>query len=286
MKSTTLVVTRPSGQASALMEALQAAIKSRISSRSEQSWQGPQIIALPLLTIVPKTDPKVTAAIRAAMQTADLAVFVSPNAIECTMRLLGDDWQSIAQRPVPIGVVGQSSYHALERHGIGAEANRPTPIWMPSNPTQWDSEGLWDAIQNCFPSWAGRRVVVFRGDGGREWLADQLQSVGAQVEAIAVYSRIPLSVSSPQWEKVLDANTDDALWILTSSEAVRHLGAVLKERGRPDYLASASALCPHHNIARSAKEIGFATVLECHSGDAALVSAVITWLEAASKKPH
>jgi uroporphyrinogen-III synthase len=183
-------------------------------------------------------------------------------------------------------VVGQSSYHALERHGIGAEANTPTPIWMPESPAQWDSEGLWEAIQHRFPSWVGRRVVVFRGDGGREWLADQLQSVGAQVEAIAVYSRIPLSESSPQWEKVLNSNTDTALWILTSSEAVRHLGTVLKQQGRHDYLAGASALCPHHNIARSANEIGFATVLECHSGDAALVSAAITWLEAESKKPH
>jgi uroporphyrinogen-III synthase len=256
------------------------------ASHPEQGWQAPQILALPLLTIVPKSDPNVATEIRAAMQTADLAVFVSPNAIECTMRLLGDDWQSIAQRPIPIGVVGQSSYHALERHGIGAEANTPTPIWMPGNPAQWDSEGLWEAIQHRFSSWVGRRVVVFRGDGGREWLADQLQSVGAQVEAIAVYSRIPLSESSPQWEKVLNADTDSSLWILTSSEAVRHLGAVLKQQGRQDYLVSASALCPHHNIARSANEIGFGAVLECHSGDAALVKAAVTWLEAASKKPH
>ena len=113
-----------------------------------------------------------------------------------------------------------------------------------------------------------------------------MQSARAQVEAIAVYSRIPLSESSPQWEKVLHANTDDVLWILTSSEAVRHLGAVLKQQGRQDYLASASALCPHHNIARSAKELGFKAVVECHSGDAALVSAAIAWLEAESKKPH
>mgnify|MGYP002654776731 FL=1 len=286
MKSTALVVTRPSGQANALIEALQAAIGNITTTQTAQDWQTPQILSLPLLTIVPKSDPKLAAEIRAVMQAADLAVFVSPNAIECTMRLLGDDWQSIAQRPIPIGVVGQSSYHALERHGIGAEASLPTPIWMPENPAQWDSEGLWDAIQNRFPSWSGRRVVVFRGDGGREWLADQLQSAGAQVEAIAVYSRIPLSESSPQWGNILKANTDDALWILTSSEAVRHLGAVLKQQGRQDYLASATALCPHRNIARTANEIGFKTVLECHSGDAALVNAAMTWLEAASKKPR
>lgn len=286
MRSATLVVTRPSGQANALIEALQAAIASIGASRRGMNWPRPQILALPLLTIVPKTDPSTSLAMHSALQTADLAVFVSPNAIDCTMRLLGGDWQSIAARPIPIGVVGQSSYQALQRHGIGLEANSPTPIWMPSNPAAWDSEGLWDDVKTRFASWEGRRVVLLRGDGGREWLADQLQSVGAHVEAIAVYSRTPLSESSPLWEAALNANTDDALWILTSSEAVRHLGAVLKQRGRQDYVEGVSALCPHHNIASSAKEIGFATVLECHSGDAALVRAVVTWLEVESKKPH
>jgi uroporphyrinogen-III synthase len=286
MRSATLVVTRPSGQANALIEALQAAIASIGASRREMDWPRPQILALPILTIVPKSDLNTSSAIRSALQTADLAVFVSPNAIDCTMRLLGGDWQSIAGRPIPIGVVGQSSFQALQRHGIGVEANSPTPIWMPSDPTAWDSEGLWSVIQSRFPSWAGRRVVLLRGDGGREWLADQLQSVGAHVEAMAVYSRIPLSESSPLWGEALDTDAENTLWILTSSEAVRHLGAVLKQRGRQDYVAGVSALCPHHNIASSAKEIGFATVLECHSGDAALVRAVVTWLEAALKKPH
>ena len=279
--SITLIVTRPSGQATGLIEALQNAIAELPITQQPQS-----IVPLPLLTIAPKSDSSLPTAIQSALQTADLAVFVSPNAIECTMRLLGDAWQSIATHVIPIGVVGQSSRDALHRHGVGIEPGSPTPIWMPHNPAESDSEGLWSAIKDHFPNWTGLKVVLFRGDGGREWLAEQLQSVGAQVEATAVYSRIPLSESSPQWDKALNANTDDALWILTSSEAVRHLGTVLKQQGRQDYLASASALCPHHNIARTAKEIGFKTVLECHSGDAALVKSVVTWLGAGSKKPH
>jgi uroporphyrinogen-III synthase len=279
--SITLVVTRPSGQAIGLIEALQNAIAELPIAQQPQS-----IVPLPLLTIAPKSDSNLPTAIQSALQTADLAVFVSPNAIECAMRLLGDAWQSIATKVIPIGVVGQSSRDALHRHGVGIEPGSPTPIWMPHNLAESDSEGLWSVIKDRFPNWAGLKVVLFRGDGGREWLADQLQAAGAQVEAIAVYSRIPLSESSPQWEKVLNANTDDALWILTSSEAVRHLGAVLKQQGRQDYLANARALCPHHNIARSANEIGFGAVKECHSGDAALVQATVTWLEAALKKPR
>ena len=279
--SITLVVTRPSGQATGLIEALQTAITELPTEQQPQS-----IVQLPLLTIAAKSDSKLPTAIQGALQTADLAVFVSPNAIECAMRLLGDAWQSIATKVIPIGVVGQSSRDALYRHGVGMEPGSPTPIWMPHNLAESDSEGLWRAIKDRFPNWAGLKVVLFRGDGGREWLVEQLQSVGAQVEVIAVYSRIPLSESSPHWDRVLNANTDDALWILTSSEAVRHLGAVLKQQGRGAYLTNASALCPHHNIAISAKEIGFATVLECHPGDAALVKSVVAWLEAGSRKPR
>ena len=281
MSNKTIVITRPSGQARQLSEAMQASLVD--SGFTKETL--PQIISLPLLTIAPKGDGVLLSQITAVLKTADLAIFVSPNAIECTMRLVEQSWQDLSGKPVPIGVMGGSSMAALKNHGIGIEGN-PTTVILPQNNTQWDSEGLWEVIQNRFPSWAGRRVVVFRGDSGREWLADQLQSVGAQVEAIAVYSRVPLSESSPQWEKILNANTDDALWILTSSEAVRHLGTVLELQGRQDYLAGASALCPHHNIAHSAHEIGFRSVLECHSGDAALVSAAIAWLEAASKKPH
>lgn len=279
--SITLVVTRPSGQATGLIEALQNAITELPLEQQPQS-----IVPLPLLTIAPKSDSNLPTAIQGALQTADLAVFVSPNAIECAMRLLGDAWQSIATRVIPIGVVGQSSRDALHRHGVGMELDSPTPIWMPHNLAESDSEGLWNSIKGRFPNWAGLKVVLFRGDGGREWLVEQLQSVGAQVETIAVYSRIPLSESSPQWEKVLNADTDDALWILTSSEAVRHLSSVLKQQGREAYLTNASALCPHRNIASSATEIGFARVLECHSGDAALVKSVLVWLGAESRKPR
>lgn len=279
--SITLVVTRPSGQATGLIEALQNAITELPLEQQPQS-----IVPLPLLTIAAKSDSNLPADIQNALQTADLAVFVSPNAIECAMRLLGNAWQSIATKVIPIGVVGQSSRDALHRHDVGMEPGSPTPIWMPHNLAESDSEGLWSAIKDRFPNWAGLKVVLFRGDGGREWLVEQLQSVGAQVEAIAVYSRIPLSESSPHWDRVLNANTDDALWILTSSEAVRHLGSVLKQQGREAYLTNASALCPHHNIANSAKEIGFATALECHPGDASLVKSVVAWLEAGSRKPR
>ena len=136
----TIVITRPVGQARHLMELLSAALASHAIA------QPVQILSLPLLTIIPKADEQLSSEIIRAMQDADLAIFVSPNAIECTLRLIDCAWQDLARRIVPIGVMGGSSAQALRHHGIGSE-EIPTPILMPEKNAQWDSEGLWRELQ-------------------------------------------------------------------------------------------------------------------------------------------
>ena len=68
-----------------------------------------------------------------------------------------------------------------------------------------------------------------------------------------------------------------SLWLLTSSEAVRYLGKVAKEQFSQS-LQSANAICPHHNIADAAQEIGFGEVFTTEPGDEALVKASLAWL--------
>jgi uroporphyrinogen-III synthase len=43
-------------------------------------------------------------------------------------------------------------------------------------------------------------------------------------------------------------------------------------------LSSASALCPHHNLADAADEIGFGEVFTTEPGDESLVKASLAWL--------
>ena len=84
MSTKTIVITRPSGQARQLTEVLSQIIeKSGVAKRSL-----PEILSLPLLTIVPKDDAQLADHIASALKEADLAIFVSPNAIESVMRLL------------------------------------------------------------------------------------------------------------------------------------------------------------------------------------------------------
>ncbi len=272
MSTKTIVVTRPSGQARQLIEVLTRAIEaSGVGKRSL-----PEILSLPLLTIVPKSDEHLADHIATALSNADLAIFVSPNAIESVMRLLERDWQDFSKKIIPIGVMGGSSHLALKNHGIGLEEN-PTPIIIPKNNENWDSEGLWQELGSLQWNWQNKRVVIFKGEGGRDWLADTLTKAGADVEAISTYSRVPLDLDNPAWHLVREMDLSKSLWLLTSSEAVRYLGEVMKDQFLQN-LNAASALCPHHNIADAAELIGFGEVFTSEPGDEALIKSTLAWL--------
>lgn len=267
MSNKTIVITRPSGQARQLSEALQASLLNGGFTPETT----PQIISLPLLTIAPKSDDVLVGQITAALKTADLAIFVSPNAIECTMRLLEQSWQDFSEMPLPVGVMGGSSMAALKNHGIGIESN-PTKVILPQNNTEWDSEGLWAELQKLKWDWASKNVLIFKGEGGRDWLAETLKEAGAQVEAFSVYARVPLDLNSPAWNDIHEMDFAKSLWLLTSSEAVRYLGQAKLP------LDLATAICPHHNIADAAEQIGFGEVFACEPGDEALIAASQAWL--------
>ena len=272
MSTKTIVVTRPSGQARQLIEVLTSSIEqSGIAKRSL-----PEIVSLPLLTIVPKADHSLADHIATTLKDADLAIFVSPNAIECVMRLLERDWQEFSKKIIPIGVMGGSSKLALQNHGIGQEKN-PTPVLIPKNNEQWDSEGLWQELQSLGWDFKNKKIVIFKGEGGREWLADTLLNAGATVEAISVYTRVPLDLANPAWHTIREMDFSKSLWLLTSSEAVRYLGQVVKDQFL-EGLQTASALCPHHNITEAAQAIGFGEVFTTESGDEALIKASLAWL--------
>jgi uroporphyrinogen-III synthase len=272
MSTKTIIVTRPAGQARQLIEVLSRAIEaSGVGKRSL-----PEILSLPLLTIVPKSDEHLADHIAHSLSNADLAIFVSPNAIESVMRLLERDWQDFSKKIIPIGVMGGSSHLALKNHGIGSEEN-PTPIIIPKNNEDWDSEGLWKELQSFQWDWQNKKVLIFKGEGGRDWLADTLKNAGATVEAISTYARVPLDLDNPSWQLVREMDLSKSLWLLTSSEAVRYLGEVMKDQFTQN-LNSASALCPHHNIADAAELIGFGEVFTSEPGDEALIKSTLAWL--------
>lgn len=256
-----LIVTRPVGQALRLGELLGARV--------------PQfdLMYLPLLSIVPNIDQRDAKRLKEIVSSVDLAVFVSPNAIECTMRMLADAWPLA----VPVAVVGGGSVEALQRHGIDV-AHGYTVI-APADPQEWDSEGLWRQIQHYCQDWSGQRILFLKGVGGRAWLGEQFLKAGAELEAIQSYRRVPLDRQAPIWDHVKMINPATALCLMTSSEAVSHFDHVLKEsHWGIGWHEQISLLCSHPRIEETAISLGFKKVEICLPGDDNLVQASQAWL--------
>jgi uroporphyrinogen-III synthase len=109
---------------------------------------------------------------------------------------------------------------------------------------QFDSEALWRAWPR---DWAGRRVLVVRGEDGRDWLAEQLARRGAQVDFVAAYRRVAPRADERPRPAGGRAGGDRQrhLWHFSSSEAVSHLRALAPGA---DWSA-ARALATHPRIA-------------------------------------
>ncbi len=108
------------------------------------------------------------------------------------------------------------------------------------------------------------RVLVVRGadaDGaasGRDWFASQVGRVGGHVEFVAAYRRMPPVWNPAQSAAAERALADGSLWLISSSQALRHLRGLLPQAD----FTHALALATHPRIAQAARETGFGVVHE------------------------
>jgi uroporphyrinogen III methyltransferase/synthase len=269
----TVVVTRPLGQSAALLALL--------------ARGGFESIEFPLIDIGPVTD---AAPLHAALGELyapaplgfALVVFVSPNAIDHAFAALSSAWPL----QIPIGVVGPGSVAALGRQGVTAPSHTiispvadATVTETPTDP-RYDSEALYAAIEAHFgpDGLKNKRVLIVRGDGGREWLADALSAAGANVEKVAAYRRIVPEPTMRDWERIhaLLAGEPHA-WLLTSSEGVRNLEELAREHLTLDEtltLKHAPLVSPHPRIAEAARQAGFDRITVSGAGDERIVQAL------------
>ncbi len=260
----TIVITRPLAQALIFAQQITA--------------RGREATIFPLLEIHPLSDKVDLAELRTMLAKLDhyaMVVFVSPNAIHAA-------FQHIQQWPqhVAIGIVGEGSRAALAEHGVTIEN---ATIFSPPDLTKTDSEGLLQAVD--LPSLCGQQVLIVRGDGGRELLSDQLRAAGINVSIVMAYRRqAPLMTVAliKQLRELLDAEN---VWVLTSSEALRNLLAMVRQLENPMESASngdinvakiqrKKIVVPHARIAETAQQCGFTDITLTGSGDERLLDAL------------
>lgn len=215
--------------------------------------------ALPLIAIE-STDPAPAQAAWQNLARYHALMFVSANAVHAffAARPDGAAWGA----ELRAWSTGSGTTRALH------EADVPTGlIDTPGDDApQFDSEALWQIVGQR--PMAGQRVLIVRGAdasgriAGRPWLATQLQATGVQVEALAAYMRSLPVWTAEQYAQARAAVQGDALWLLSSSDAVRHLALLLPGQ---DWRA-ARALATHVRIAEAARGLGFGCVLVSRPG--------------------
>lgn len=227
---------------------------------------GGEPLLYPAIDILDAPDPRALNAVIDRLDEFDLAIFVSPSAVERAMARI------TARRALPsrlrCAAIGPGGQRALARFGVG-EAVAPD-----ARQGRYDSESLLASpyLQNVH----GQRIVIFRGDGGRELLGDTLAARGAAVEYAVCYRR-----GKPVFDAALLlqawARGAVAAAVVTSSEGLRNFAEHIGSAGLA-WLRKTPVVVPHPRIAAVARELGVAQVVESAAGDEAMVQALIKHL--------
>lgn len=238
-----IVVTRPAGQADHLATAITDA--------------GGIAVLFPVLDIQNIEDIQPLLDIAARLDEFDLAIFVSPNAVNKALEVI------CAQRPWPlrlrVATVGKGSERELASFGI-------VNVIAPQE--RFDSEALLELPE--LADMTGKHVVIFRGEGGRELLGDTLMARGATLEYVACYRRsIPLVDATPLMQ-LLSHRELDAITI-TSSEGLRNLFAMFGPVGQT-WLQQTPLFVPHARIRAEAVRLGMQRIVQTAPGDDGLLA--------------
>ena len=246
-----VLVTRPQPQADDWVARLQAL--------------GLQAAALPLLAISGPHDPAAVLAAWHRLPQLDLVMFVSPSAVERFMALrpAGAVWPA----GVLAGGTGPGTARALVEAGVPAA----TVVAPAADSGQFDSEALWALLQGR-RSWQHSQVLVVRGDGGRDWLAEVLRQQGASLHFVEAYRRtVPvLDAAGAALLAAALAEPQRWCWLFSSSQAAGHLRLLAPSA---DWTGS-RALATHPRIADAARALGFADVQQLQPTPQAVLQAL------------
>lgn len=228
---------------------------------------GRQAVVFPLLEIHPLHDSGPLQAALADLTHYALVAFVSPNAIDAAFAHLSRWAPGVA-----LAVMGEGSRAALARHGL-TDAN--ATIFSPRGSGRTDSEALLETLD--VDALRTGKVLIVRGESGRELLADRLRGQGVAVTQVAAYRRTRPELTDArrqQLEVLMETKND---WIVTSSEALR---IQVEMAGQLDGVRSVAKMqqqriiVPHVRIAETAHTLGFLDVVLTGSGDEGVLAAL------------
>jgi len=240
-----IVITRPQQQASTLAKGIESA--------------GGNVLLFPTIEIQPLALNQENKLKIQHLQQFDIVIFISPNAVNFGLPLIRAE--TIFPNDISLATIGQGSAKAL------AEQLGKQPDIVPDK--NFNSEGLLatKALQNV----VNNRILIVRGEGGREHLKQTLQSRGAQVEYLNVYQRVLPSISSSRLEQNLQKNQIAAI-VITSANSLQNL-VVLTPAAARAQLYQVPLVLINKRLLEVAREAGFSNklIIATEASDEAII---------------
>lgn len=246
-----ILVTRPVHQSQAFCKMIEKA--------------GGQAFAFPVIEIVEIDDSDTLYGIINTLDDFDIALFVSPNAVTCALNRV-HKLHGTLPKHLRLGAVGRKSAQAIERFGYEVHI---------CPPSRFDSEALLELPEMM--QVAGKKVVIFRGEGGRELMAETLANRGAKVVFAEIYKRVRPAANINALRQVWSRGGIDLVTI-TSAEGLHNLFDMLDDLTRT-WLCSTEILVGHERICSKALQLGIKKTprVAADPSDESMFQAVLQW---------
>lgn len=258
LKDAGIVITRPAHQGEVLKARLEA--------------KGAQVLHFPSIEIAPVAPSAELSSCLERLDRYHYAIFISPNAVEYAADLI--DFAALPDT-LRIAAIGPGTARALTAHGR-------KPDMLPRDGAS--SEALLKL--RALHAVNRKRVLIFRGQGGRELLAETLEERGADVDYAEVYRRAVPRPEIGELSRWFREGRVDVIAV-TSREALLNLDRMLSPALTP-YLRAAQFLVSSPRLIKLVSALGVRRrpLVSSDASDAALVNTLVKWWPDRGQQQH
>jgi uroporphyrinogen-III synthase len=212
--------------------------------------EGGEAVLYPAIDILAPANAEAARERLARVQAYDRVIFISPTAVQRAGELRSAPWPA----DLRACAVGEGTRRVLEAAGV-REVLAPR--------AGADSEALLTLPE--LQRLEAARVLIVRGEGGRELLARTLAARGAQVEVAECYRRAPPAAPPPEGRfDAVCVNSVEALENLVARLGAARLGA-------------AALFVPHERVAQSARALGLPAPMLAGPGDEQVLTRLVAY---------
>lgn len=220
----TAILTRPAGRNTSVMHGL-----------LRRGWRVEECPALEIREIVESQAPR--------PECFDLIIFVSRAAVAGYQHQLRLDSSYAWPSGTLAACMGPATASAIRR-----TFGEAVPILHPEPDLSQDSEALWPLLTALNP--IPGRVLIVRGQDGREWLSQRLRERQISVTVHQAYSRQVVRWPQSLCDKFFQfqAQSVSPAWLLTSPHGVEAIVKNIESLGLMDWFAGGRFVLTHERL--------------------------------------